>query len=123
MSKLQRTLYTSLAGVSFGLGIVGAFLPLMPTTVFMLLALWLASKGSPRFAGWIRRHPRFGPPVVAWENERAISRQAKYLACAMLLLSMFMIIFTLESLLLRSLLIPFLALVGLWLVTRAEPGD
>ncbi|SHF41683.1 hypothetical protein SAMN02745148_02576 [Modicisalibacter ilicicola DSM 19980] len=121
MSKLRRTLYTSLAGVSFALGIVGAFLPLMPTTVFMLLALWLASRGSPRFAGWIRRHPRFGPPILAWEDEGAISRQAKYLACAMLLLSMLVISLTLDSLLLRTLLIPFLALVGLWIVTRPEP--
>lgn len=122
MSKLRRALYTSLAGVSFGLGIIGAFLPLMPTTVFMLLALWLASKGSPRFARWIRCHPRFGPPIVAWENEGAISRQAKYLACAMLAVSMLMIFLSVESWWLRGVLIPGLALVGVWLATRPEPA-
>nr|WP_299246272.1 YbaN family protein [uncultured Halomonas sp.] len=121
MSKFRRALYTSLAGISFGLGIIGAFLPLMPTTVFMLLALWLASKGSPRFARWIRCHPRFGPPIVSWENEGAISRQAKYLACAMLALSMLMIVLSVESLWLQAVLIPGLALIGVWLATRPEP--
>ncbi|WP_082140269.1 YbaN family protein [Halomonas sp. PR-M31] len=121
MSKLRRALYTSLAGLSFGLGIIGAFLPLMPTTVFMLLALWLASKGSPRFARWIRCHPRFGPPIVSWETEGAISRQAKYLACAMLALSMLMIALSVESRWLQAILIPGLALIGVWLATRPEP--
>jgi uncharacterized membrane protein YbaN (DUF454 family) len=122
MSRLRRIFYTSLAGISFGLGVIGAFLPLMPTTVFMLLALWLASKGSPRFARWIRQHPRFGPSILAWEQEGAISRRAKYLACAMLTFSAIVVFFSVEPLWLRSLVIPLLALIGLWLASRPEPG-
>lgn len=121
MPKLQHAVYTSLAGVSFGLGVVGLFVPLMPSTCFMLLAVWLASKGSPRFACWIRRHPRFGPPIVAWEGERAIPRHAKRLAIVMLAVSMVLIGVTLDSLALRGALIAGLILLALWIATRPEP--
>lgn len=121
MPKPQRVVYASLAGVSFGLGLIGLFLPLMPTTCFMLLAVWLASKGSPRFALWIRRHPRFGPPIEAWESERAIPRHAKLLAVAMLGVSVLVLAFTLDSGLLRGALGIGLALLALWIATRPEP--
>lgn len=121
MPKLQQVVYTSLAGISFGLGVIGLFLPIMPTTCFMLLAVWLASRGSPRFALWIRHHPRFGPPITAWEVERAIPRHAKWLAVAMLGLSGVILAFGVDSLVLRGLLIGALVLLGLWIVTRPEP--
>ncbi|SDM02652.1 hypothetical protein SAMN05661010_03154 [Modicisalibacter muralis] len=121
MPKLQHAMYASLAGVSFGLGVVGLFVPLMPTTCFMLLAVWLASKGSPRFALWIRRHPRFGPPIRAWEGERAIPRHAKRLAAGMLAVSAAIIVFTVDSLWLSGMLVVGLALLALWIVTRPEP--
>lgn len=121
MPKLQHAMYASLAGVSFGLGVVGMFVPLMPTTCFLLLAVWLASRGSPRFALWIRRHPRFGPPIRAWEGERAIPRHAKRLAVVMLAVSAVVIVLSVDSLLLCSLLIVGLALLALWIATRPEP--
>ncbi|XKE46407.1 YbaN family protein [Halomonas organivorans] len=121
MSQARRAAYLTLAGISFLLGVIGAFLPLLPTTCFMLLAVWAASRGSPRFAGWIRHHPRFGPTVLAWEAERAIPRHAKWLAGAMLLLSMLLLSVTLTALWLKAGVIVFLGLVGLWILTRPEP--
>nr|WP_189469815.1 YbaN family protein [Halomonas qijiaojingensis] len=118
---MRNTLYLVLAGVSFGLGVIGVFLPLMPTTCFMLLAVWAASKGSPRFAGWIRCHPRFGPPIVAWERERAIPRHAKGIAVTMLVVSMLLVAFTVSVWALKMTLIAALGLFGIWIVTRPEP--
>jgi uncharacterized membrane protein YbaN (DUF454 family) len=68
MSSLRRAIYIAIAWVGFALGVIGAFVPLMPTTCFMLLAVWAASRGSPRFADWIREHPHFGPAIIAWEE-------------------------------------------------------
>lgn len=118
---MRNGLYLALAGTSFGLGVIGAFLPVMPTTCFMLVAVWAASRGSPRFAGWIRRHPRFGPSILAWERQRAIPRHAKYIALGMLVLSVALLAFTISTLMLKIVLITGLMLLALWIVTRPEP--
>ncbi|NIC07945.1 YbaN family protein [Billgrantia bachuensis] len=122
MHSLRRAVYIALAWISFALGVVGVFVPLMPTTCFMLLAVWAASRGSPRFALWIREHPRFGPTVVAWEGERAIPRHAKWLAGCMLVLSVVVLVVTLSLVWLKLLLVAGLVLLGLWIATRPEPG-
>ena len=119
--SLRRAFYTGLAGISFSLGVIGLFLPLLPTTCFMLLAVWLASKGSPRFALWIRRHPRFGPPIHAWERERAIPRHAKWLAIALLTLSIVILALVINAVTVRVVLIVGLSMLALWIYTRPEP--
>ncbi len=123
MSSLRRAALIALAWVSFALGVIGVFVPLMPTTCFMLLAVWAASRGSPRFALWIREHPRFGPTVVAWEGERAIPRHAKYLALAMLGFSVLVLGVTLSLVWLKLALITGLVLLGAWIATRPEPAQ
>lgn len=122
MGALQRAIYLTIAWVSFALGLIGVVVPLMPTTCFMLLAVWAASKGSPRFAAWIREHPRFGPAVVAWEGERAIPRHAKRLALGMLAVSMLVLLLTVALLWVKLALLGGLTLVGLWILTRPEPA-
>ncbi|WP_355661389.1 YbaN family protein [Halomonas salifodinae] len=122
VSGWLRPGYLVLAWISFGLGMIGVFVPLMPTTCFLLLAVWAASRGSPRFARWIREHPRFGPPVVAWEEERAIPRPAKRLAVIMLGASILVLFFTLGLLWLKVTIIGGLLLLGVWIHTRPEPG-
>ncbi|GHC32170.1 YbaN family protein [Aidingimonas halophila] len=117
----RQLLYLVLAWFSFGLGVIGMFLPLMPTTCFMLLAVWAASKGSPRFARWIRGHPRFGPSVVAWESERAIPRHAKILAVVMLAASILIIILTVSLWIVKLGLALGLTGLAIWILTRPEP--
>ena len=70
--RLISLMWVMLAGVSFSIGVLGIFLPLLPTTVFMLMAVYCASKGSPRFEVWIRSRHYVGPLLITWEQERAI---------------------------------------------------
>ncbi|HSH49476.1 MAG TPA: YbaN family protein [Halomonas sp.] len=122
MRTIYRYLYLLLAALSFCLGVIGIFLPLMPTTVFMLVAVWAASRSSPEFAVWLREHRRFGPPIVAWENERAIPRHAKLLACLLLSISIAVIAFGDLAGWGKGLLLAGLAGIALWIMTRPEPS-
>ena len=79
--KLSRLVYRCLALACIGLGAIGAVLPLLPTTPFLLVAAWAAPKGSPRLAAWLWEHPYLSPPLVAWRDQRAVPRRAKWLAC------------------------------------------
>ncbi|MFU8814560.1 MAG: YbaN family protein [Pseudomonadales bacterium] len=76
-----------LAYLCIGLGIIGAFLPLLPTTPFVLVAAWAAAKGSPKLHHWLYQHPRLGAPLIAWEQKRAVPTGAKWLACCFMAIS------------------------------------
>ncbi len=84
---LSQLTYLALGYTCLGLGLVGAFLPLLPTTVFLLIAAWAFSRSSERWHRWLREHARFGPTVRAWEMHRAMPRRAKRLAYAALAVS------------------------------------
>ena len=81
---LARWLYFALAVVSLALGIVGVFLPVLPTVPFVLLAAWAAARSSPRLLHWLETHPRFGPPISDWRRGQVVRRRAKWLASALM---------------------------------------
>lgn len=83
----QKHAYLLLGWVCVGLGIIGAILPLMPTTVFLLIAAWAFAKSSPRCHQWLREHPRFGHMVCCWEEHHAMPAKAKRVAWATLAIS------------------------------------
>ncbi len=79
-SPTLRLLYI-LAGIGFVLlGIAGAFLPVLPTTPFMLLAAACFARASPRFYNWLLNNPLFGPTVLEWRRHRSIPWRIKITA-------------------------------------------
>lgn len=76
----MRLVWLTLGFLFLGTGLVGAVLPVVPTTPFLLLAAGCFAKSSPRLHGWLLDHPVFGPPIRNWEENGAISRPAKRLA-------------------------------------------
>ncbi len=75
----------ALAGiVALGLGIVGIFLPVLPTTPLVLLAAFCFGKGSPQLRRWITAHRTFGPMIDDWETTGAIPRKVKISACGIM---------------------------------------
>jgi uncharacterized membrane protein YbaN (DUF454 family) len=84
---MPRFVYMILGWIAVALGVIGAFLPLLPTTVFLILAAFLFGRGSPRARAWLIGHRVFGPPILNWEATGAISRPAKAWACAAMALT------------------------------------
>ncbi len=70
------------------LGFIGAFLPVLPTTPFLLLAAYFYSKADSRLLNWLKEHKLFGPPLRDWQESGVIGIRAKWLATIMLLLVM-----------------------------------
>lgn len=68
--------------VFLGLGLVGVFLPLLPTTPFVLLAAACFAQSSERMHRWIMANPTFGPMVRDWERRRCVSCRVKAIAIA-----------------------------------------
>lgn len=75
-----RILYAAIGVVCVGLGVLGAILPVLPTTPFLLVALWAFSRGSTRLERWLLHHPRFGPRLVAWRENAVIPLAVKLTA-------------------------------------------
>ena len=67
-SPTARAIYTAAGMLCVGLGFLGLFLPLLPTTVFILVAAACFSRSSPRFYGWLMNHGTFGPAIRAWRG-------------------------------------------------------
>jgi len=77
----SRAIWLALGWFFVLLGFVGALLPLMPTTIFLILAVGCFARSSPRLEAWLLDHRQFGPSLRAWRENGAITRKGKLLAC------------------------------------------
>jgi len=125
-----RLVYLGIGWTFFGLGVLGAFLPVLPTTPLMILALWGFSKSSVRLHHWLYGHRVFGPSLHLWHDYRVIPASAKIASLAGMTASLgYLVFFTSASWLV---LVPTAALMayGAWYIFTkpsrapgAEPGD
>ena len=83
--------------VFVGLGLVGAFLPLLPTTPFLLLALACFARSSTTLHEWLIKHRTLGPYIVDWERDRSIPLMAKLASVAMMSASFAWLVFATDA--------------------------
>jgi uncharacterized membrane protein YbaN (DUF454 family) len=115
------------AGVlSLGLGILGMFLPVLPTTPFVLLAAACFARSSDRFYGWLLAHRAFGPMVREWRTHRSIPYRTKLVAIALMAASLSTsIVFFVRPAWLQAALAVFGVGLAVWLYripSRDRPG-
>jgi len=75
-----RVAFAALGTLFLLLGIVGIFVPIMPTTPFLLLATACYARSSHRFYNWLMNHPALGPLIVEWRTYRSIPWRVKLMA-------------------------------------------
>lgn len=80
----MKPFLATLGCISLALGIVGIFVPLLPTTPFLLLAAALWVRSSPRLYAWLLAHPRLGEYIRNFREKRAIPLRAKVVSVTLL---------------------------------------
>lgn len=120
MSRTRRLAWQAAGWLFVGLGLVGAALPVMPTTCFMIAALACFTRGSPRLANWLLNHPRFGPPLRDWQHHRAISPRTKRVAVTAIGFAWLIVVATTSGWLLPLAVGVVLSLVVAFIWTRPD---
>ena len=110
----------ALAVVSLALGLVGLFLPVLPTVPFVLLSAWAAARSSPRLLAWLEGHPAFGPMLTEWRRGGVVRRRAKWLATLAMGASAVFMLLTFPKRWVALLIITGMACVLVWLWRRPE---
>ena len=96
-NPMMRWVFFIMGFLFVGLGILGAVIPGLPTTVFILLAGYCWAKSSLRFHTWLMRHKIFGKMLTDWQERRAMPRFAKYMAWGMMCASSVFLFYKLPS--------------------------
>ena len=120
MKQGAKILMVLFGAVFVLLGIVGLFLPLLPTVPFLILAAFLFARSSDRLHDWLMSHPRLGPPIHNWHEHGAISRRAKWISSLSILIAACLgVVFSLPPLLL-TIQIGCLIIVAIFIWTRPD---
>lgn len=79
---MKKSLYLVAGLLAVALGAIGAFLPLLPTVPFLILAAFCFARSSPALERRLLEHRTIGPHILAWREHGAISRTGKRAAAA-----------------------------------------
>ena len=114
----------ALGWLCVGLGLIGIIIPGLPTTIFLIVALWAFSRSSERLHRWLYQHPRLGPPLQVWHTHRVIPLRAKVLAVAVMGVSLILLSLVSQTPLTTLLAAAVIVPVACYIVTRPSevPG-
>lgn len=118
--KLKNNLLIALGWIFVGLGAIGVVLPILPTTPFLIVALMLFSKSSPRFHKRLLDNKWFGPPLKQWEQTKTVSRKTKQRATVLIVICFSISIFILIGKLALQLMLVGIAATCLFLIWRLK---
>ncbi len=83
-SKIKKGTYFVVGTLALILGAIGAFLPVLPTTPFVLLSAWCFIRSSDKFYNWLTSNKTFGKTIEDYHNGRGITKNTKIRAVLMM---------------------------------------
>ncbi len=116
--KWLAPFYVVLGLISTGTGIVGMFVPVLPTTVFLIIGLWAFSKSSRRLQLWLWHHKTFGPTLRGWHMHRVIPIKGKIAAVSVMALSLVIITIEAQSWRMPTISAAVMVPIAVWIATR-----
>ena len=114
---MKRMILISLGWLCVSLGFIGIFVPGIPTTIFLIIALWAFTKSSKKLRHWLLNHKRFGPILNNWQEHKVVPRRAKILMVVLMSLAVILFYYSSQSLILTIGLIIILALVAIYVIS------
>ncbi len=121
--KIKQIFFITLGWVFVLLGAIGAVLPLLPTTPFLILALACFAENSPRFHRMLINHKWFGPPLRQWEQNHTIRPSVKKKVYLLIILTFGISIVVLWGRLGLQLMLVGFCMTLLWFISRIKESD
>ena len=112
---MKKIILLSIGWICVGLGFIGIFVPGLPTTIFLIVALWAFTKSSEKLRVWLLNHKKFGPFLRDWQEHRVVPLRAKILMVILQTCVVIMVHYTFNNLFITIGLIVILVLVA-WYV-------
>ena len=116
MGNMLKILYQVGGSISIGLAMTGLFLPVLPTTPFVLLAIFLFGKSQPEKIQEIMQHPKLGPFVQDYLVPQGIPLKSKIKALLVLWLSILIsVTFFIPLIAIKMLILSIASMVSIWI--------
>ena len=114
---MKRMILISLGWLCVSLGFIGIFVPGIPTTIFLIIALWAFTKSSKKLRNWLLNHKRFGPILNNWQQHKVVPSRAKILMVVLMSLASILFYYSLQNLYLTIGLVIILVLVAIYVIS------
>ena len=114
---MSRIILLALGWICVSLGFIGIFVPGIPTTIFLIIALWAFTKSSKKLRNWLLNHKRFGPILNNWQQHKVVPRRAKILMVVLMSLASILFYYSLQNLYLTIGLVIILVLVAIYVIS------
>lgn len=105
---MHKPLLITLGIIFVGLAVLGIFLPVLPTTPLLLLALACFGKSSEKLHNWLLTNKKFGPFIRQWHETRSMPRRAKVYAIIMIVIAGAVSLYSVDAVMLKIILVAVL---------------
>jgi len=114
---LKKIILLFLGWLCVGLAFVGIFVPGIPTTPFLIVALWAFAQSSKKFHSWLLNHKRFGPMLRNWESHKVVPQKAKILMIILQIFAVIMVQYSINNYLITTMLAVLLFFVARYVLS------